>query len=94
MLLLAAQLAAQDISNILQCIENHQVINLPNGFRVQVVTTSQYRYCNVRLSADVSALSESPNKGIKQVVAAMTGSTLAANQVMIKNMISHVKGAG
>ena len=91
MLLLAAQLAAQDISNILQCIENHQVINLPNGFRVQVVTTSQYRYCNVRLSADVSALSESPNKGIKQVVAAMTGSTLAANQVMIKNMISHDK---
>ena len=91
MLLLTAPLAAQDISNILQCIENHQVITLPNGFRVQLVTTSQYRYCNVRLSADVSSLSETPYKGIKQVVAAMTGSTLAANQVMIKNMISHDK---
>ena len=91
MLLLTARLAAQDINNVLQCIENHQVITLPNGFRVQVVTTSQYRYCNVRLSADVSALPEDPHKGIKQVVAAMTGSTLAANQVMIKNMISHDK---
>ena len=91
MLLLTAQLAAQDIRNVLQCIENHQVITLPNGFRVQVVTTKQYSYCNVRLSADVSALAETPYKGIKQVVAAMTGSTLAANQVMIKNMISHDK---
>lgn len=91
LLLLTTPLAAQDISNILQCIENHQVITLPNGFRVQLVTTSQYRYCNVRLSADVSSLSETPYKGIKQVVAAMTGSTLAANQVMIKNMVSHDK---
>ncbi|MBO7567014.1 MAG: insulinase family protein [Bacteroidales bacterium] len=91
LLLLTAPLAAQDISNVLQCIENSQVITLPNGFRIQLVTTSQYRYCNVRLSADVSALPESPRKGIKQVVAAMTGSTLAANQVMIKNMISHDK---
>lgn len=91
MLLLTARLAAQDISNVLQCIENHQLITLPNGFRVQIVTTTQYRYCNVRLSADVSALPETPHTGIKQVVAAMTGSTLAANQVMIKNMISHDK---
>ncbi len=91
MLLLTAKLAAQDISNILQCIENHQVITLDNGFRVQLVTTAQYRFCNVRLSADVSALPETTRKGIKQVVAAMTGSTLAANQVMIKNMISHDK---
>jgi len=91
MLHLASPLAAQDISNILQCIENHQLITLPNGFKVQLVTTAQYRYCNVRLSADVSALPETPKKGIKQVVAAMTGSTLAANQVMTKNMISHDK---
>ena len=36
MLILTTPLAAQDISNILQCIENHQVITLSNGFRVQL----------------------------------------------------------
>ncbi|MCQ2252671.1 MAG: hypothetical protein MJZ61_04390 [Bacteroidales bacterium] len=90
-LIAAINCMGQNIGNVLSAIENHQLITLPNGFRVQIVTTSEYKYVNCRLSANVSTISEEGKPGIKQVVAAMTGSDLVANEIIVKNMISHDK---
>jgi len=80
---------AQNTASVLRAIENSEVITLKNGLRVQVVTTGEYQYCNCRLSADVSQIGEGAKSGIKQVVAAMIGGDLIANEVIVKNLISH-----
>ncbi len=80
---------SQNTAAVLRAIEHNKVQQLSNGFRIQIVNTSEYKYCTCRLSADVSSLSENSTPGIKQVVAAMTGSDLVANEVIVKTMVSH-----
>ena len=79
----------QNITKVLQDIENYKIITLPNGFRIQVVVSDEYKYCNCRLTADVANIDELSKPGIKDVVAALTGSDLIAGEVIVKNMISH-----
>ena len=81
----------QNITKVLQDIENYKIITLPNGFRIQVVVSDEYKYCNCRLTADVANIDELSKPGIKDVVAALTGSDLIAGEVIVKNMISHDK---
>lgn len=81
--------SAQNTASVLRAIENSKVHQLANGFRIQIVHTGEYKYCTCRLSADVSMLQEDPTPGIKQVVAAMTGSDLVAGEVIVKTMVSH-----
>ncbi|MCQ2250519.1 MAG: insulinase family protein [Bacteroidales bacterium] len=80
---------AQNTASVLRAIENSELVQLKNGLRIQVVTTKEYKYCNCRLSADVSQIGEGAKTGIKQVVAAMVGGDLIANEVIVKNLISH-----
>lgn len=72
-------------------IKNYKLVTLPNGFRVQVITSSEYKYCNCRLTADVANIDEGDFVGIKNVVAAITGSEIIANEMIVKNMVSHDK---
>jgi|GEM_PF-2667663 len=80
---------AQNVSTVLNDIQNYKLLTLPNGFRVQVVTSSQYNFCNCRLTADVANIEEDKKPGIKSVVAAITGSELIADEIIVKNMVSH-----
>ena len=80
---------AQNVTKVLQDIENYKIITLPNGFRVQVITSKEFKHCNCRLTVNVADIDEQNVRGIKQVVAAMTGSDLISNEIIVKNMISH-----
>ncbi len=80
---------AQNTASVLRAIENSETVQLKNGLKIQVVSTKEYQYCNCRLSADVSSIGEGAKTGIKQVVAAMVGGDLIANEVIVKSLISH-----
>lgn len=80
---------AQNVTKVLQDIENYKIITLPNGFKVQVVTSEEFKHCNCRLTVNVADIDEQNVRGIKQVVASMTGSDLISNEIIVKNMISH-----
>ena len=80
---------AQNTAKILQDIENYKVITLPNGFKVQIITSEEFKHCNCRLTVNVADIDEKNVQGIKQVVASMTGSDLISNEIIVKNLISH-----
>lgn len=89
--LIANIVSAQNTAEVLRSIENYQLLTLPNGFRIQVVTTPEYDFCTCRLTCDVSTLGEGEYPGIKQTVAALTGSDLVAGELIVKTMVSHDK---
>ena len=76
---------AQNVTKVLQDIENYKIITLPNGFKVQVVTSEEFKHCNCRLTVNVADIDEQNVRGIKQVVASMTGSDLISNEIKKKN---------
>lgn len=84
---------AQNALNVIQAIENSNVVQLTNGLRLQIVTTSEFEYITYRLTSDVSNVGEGDLYGIKQVVADVTGCDLYAGELMIKKMISHKQAA-
>jgi hypothetical protein len=80
---------AQNTAKVLQDIENYKLVTLPNGFRVQIVTTGEYQFSRCRITADVSGIDEGTTPGIKSVVAAMTGSQITANEIIARDFVNH-----
>jgi len=88
-LIFSLSVKAQNVSTVLNDIENFKIVTLSNGFKVQIITSEEYEYCNCRLTVDISDISEGEQKGIKSITAALTGSELIGEELLVKNMISH-----
>lgn len=88
-LLSATCLMAQNQASVLRAIENSQLIELSNGFRIQIVKTGEYREISARLTADVSNVPETNTPGGKQIISNLIGGNLVANEVITKSMIGH-----
>ncbi len=89
LLLALTNCTAQNALNVIRDIENHNIIQLTNGLRFQIVTTTEFEYITYRLTADVSGVGEGQLRGIKQTVADITGCDLYADELMVKKMVSH-----